>query len=186
MHGLSRRIVRSSFHPLFPLRTFWGHVPHANSATDRKLAMHWHPDKNKDEMAETNFKRIAEAYEVLSNEEARQRYDEGGKEALKPENQHRGGGGGFNFDFGRSANDVFRDAFGGKDPFENFEEFFGGEGFEEVIIEEPGAGQQPPPQPPRHHGRMGGMSVHERMHVSRRRPPGDISELSRARMVSYL
>ena len=93
----------------------------------RKLAMHWHPDKNKDPIADTNFKRIAEAYEVLSNAEARKLYDSGGKDALKPENQHRGGAGGFNFDFGRSARDLFSDAFGGKDPFENFEEFFGGD-----------------------------------------------------------
>ena len=66
----------------------------------RKLAMHWHPDKNKDPAADTNFKRIAEAYEVLSSEEARKLYDSGGKAALRPENQQRGGGG-FNFDFGR-------------------------------------------------------------------------------------
>lgn len=130
----------------------------------RKLAMHWHPDKNKAAEAEANFKRIAEAYEVLSDDEARKKYDAGGKDALKPENAQRGGGGGspFNFNFGRSAHDVFKDAFGGKDPFENFvrsvfccmrpslwcfdvrallqEEFFGGEGFvEEVITEDQGS-----------------------------------------------
>lgn len=104
----------------------------------RKLAMHWHPDKNKAPEAEANFKIIAEAYEVLSNEDARKKYDAGGKDALKPENQqqHRGGGSPFNFNFGRSAQDIFKDAFDGKDPFENFEEFFGDDFVEEVIIEE--------------------------------------------------
>ena len=109
----------------------------------RKLAMEWHPDKNKAPDAEANFKKVAEAYEVLSNEEARKKYDAGGKDALKPENQQRGGGGGspFNFNFGRSAHDVFKDAFNGKDPFENFEEFFGGDGFVEEVITEQGAEQ---------------------------------------------
>ena len=105
----------------------------------RKLAMHWHPDKNKAPEAEANFKIIAEAYEVLSNDDARKKYDAGGKDALKPENQqqqHRGGGSPFNFNFGRSAQDIFKDAFDGKDPFENFEEFFGGDFVEEVIIED--------------------------------------------------
>ena len=105
----------------------------------RKLAMHWHPDKNKAPEAEANFKIIAEAYEVLSNEDARKKYDMGGKDALKPENQqqqHRGAGSPFGFNFGRSAQDIFKDAFDGKDPFENFEEFFGDEFVEEVIIED--------------------------------------------------
>ncbi len=105
----------------------------------RKLAMHWHPDKNKAPEAEANFKIIAEAYEVLSNEDARVKYDAGGKDALKPENQqqqHRGGGSPFGFNFGRSAQDIFKDAFDGKDPFENFEEFFGDNFVEEVILED--------------------------------------------------
>ena len=105
----------------------------------RKLAMHWHPDKNKAPEAESNFKIIAEAYEVLSNEDARKKYDAGGKDALKPENQqqhNRGGGSPFNFNFGRSAQDIFKDAFDGKDPFENFEEFFGDDFVEEVIVED--------------------------------------------------
>ena len=37
----------------------------------RKLAMFWHPDKNKDSDAEANFKKVAEAYEVLRKEESR-------------------------------------------------------------------------------------------------------------------
>ena len=43
-----------------------------------KLAKKWHPDKNEDkEKAETNFKKIARAYEVLGDEETRRRYDRG-------------------------------------------------------------------------------------------------------------
>ena len=40
-----------------------------------KLAKKWHPDKNPDdkEKAETNFKKIARAYEVLGDEETRRR-----------------------------------------------------------------------------------------------------------------
>ena len=59
--------------------------------------------------------------------QARKAYDKGGKDFLKP-----GGGGGFDFGngrgkgfksrFGANAWDTFKDAFGGKDPFENFEQ----------------------------------------------------------------
>ena len=43
----------------------------------RKLAMEWHPDKNKAPDAEANFKKIAEAYEVLSDAPRRREYDFG-------------------------------------------------------------------------------------------------------------
>ncbi|MBE7176505.1 MAG: molecular chaperone DnaJ [Mucilaginibacter polytrichastri] len=90
----------------------------------RKLAIKYHPDKNPgDKAAEENFKEAAEAYEVLSNTEKRQRYDQFG---------HAGtgsgyGGGGYG---GGSMNmeDIFSqfgDIFGGHNPFESF---FGGGG----------------------------------------------------------
>ncbi|KJP85514.1 hypothetical protein AK88_04865 [Plasmodium fragile] len=53
----------------------------------RKLAMMWHPDKHKDvkskKEAEEKFKNIAEAYDVLSDEEKRKIYDAYGEEGLK-------------------------------------------------------------------------------------------------------
>ncbi|MDE6126276.1 MAG: DnaJ domain-containing protein, partial [Muribaculaceae bacterium] len=45
----------------------------------RKLAIKYHPDKNPgDKEAEEKFKEAAEAYEVLSNDEKRQKYDQFG------------------------------------------------------------------------------------------------------------
>ena len=45
----------------------------------RKLALQYHPDRNPgDKEAEEKFKEAAEAYDVLSNEEKRRRYDQFG------------------------------------------------------------------------------------------------------------
>ena len=41
----------------------------------RKLALQFHPDRNKDPSAEGRFKEISEAYAVLSDDEKRKRYD---------------------------------------------------------------------------------------------------------------
>jgi len=50
----------------------------------RRMAMKYHPDKNPDNKeAEANFKECAEAYEVLSDPEKRQRYDRLGHEGLR-------------------------------------------------------------------------------------------------------
>lgn len=48
----------------------------------RKLAMQYHPDRNKEDGAETKFKEASEAYEVLSDPEKRARYDRFGPEGL--------------------------------------------------------------------------------------------------------
>ena len=50
----------------------------------RKIAIKYHPDKNPgDKDAEEIFKAAAEAYEVLSNNEKRQRYDQFGHAGMK-------------------------------------------------------------------------------------------------------
>ena len=60
----------------------------------KKLAVKFHPDKNPGdkELAEENFKKVCEAYEVLSNKEKRQTYDQFGKGGL---NSSGMGGGDF-------------------------------------------------------------------------------------------
>ncbi len=66
----------------------------------RRLARKFHPDFNPgDEKAETRFKKISEAYEVLSDSEKRKMYDAYG--TVNPGAAAGGPGGGFNFDFGK-------------------------------------------------------------------------------------
>lgn len=94
----------------------------AKTATDaelksayRKLAKKYHPDFNKDNKeAEEKFKEVNEAYEVLSNAEKRQKYDQFGHAGVDPNFGAGGGGfggfGGFeDFDIG----DIFGSFFGG-------------------------------------------------------------------------
>ncbi|XP_063197510.1 dnaJ homolog subfamily B member 2 isoform X1 [Chroicocephalus ridibundus] len=91
----------------------------------RKAALKWHPDKNPDnkEYAEQRFKEIAEAYEVLSDKQKRDVYDRYGKDGLMGAgpggSRADAGGPEFTFTF-RSAHDVFREFFGGRDPFADF------------------------------------------------------------------
>ena len=67
----------------------------------RKLALNYHPDRNPgDKEAEEKFKEAAEAYDVLSNEEKRRRYDQFGHAGVG------GGAGGFGGG-GMSMNDIF-------------------------------------------------------------------------------
>ena len=55
----------------------------------RKMALKFHPDKNKSAGAEERFKEIAEAYEVLSDKKKREIYDQYGEEGLKGERTRR-------------------------------------------------------------------------------------------------
>src|ERR1041385_8652026 len=49
----------------------------------RKLALQYHPDRNKTKEAEEKFKEVTKAYEVLSNEEKRKNYDQFGHAAFE-------------------------------------------------------------------------------------------------------
>jgi molecular chaperone DnaJ len=90
----------------------------------RKLAMQYHPDRNPDNKESADkFKETCEAYEVLSDADKRQRYDQYGHEGVKS----AFGPGGFDFgrDFTHSGDfqDVFENLFGG-----GFGDLFGGGG----------------------------------------------------------
>ena len=77
----------------------------------RKLAIKYHPDKNPDDSkAEEKFKEAAEAYEVLSNEEKKARYDQYGHAGM---GQGFGGGGMNMDDIFSQFGDIFGGAFGG-------------------------------------------------------------------------
>ncbi len=79
----------------------------------RKLAVKYHPDKNPgDKTAEEKFKKIAQAYDVLSNPEKRRLYDQFGEGAVNGAAGGRPGAGGYGG--------------AGVDPFEMFNHFFGG------------------------------------------------------------
>ncbi|HEY5648193.1 MAG TPA: DnaJ domain-containing protein, partial [Nitrospiria bacterium] len=70
----------------------------------RKLAVKYHPDKNQgNKDAESRFKEISEAYEVLSNAQKRRKYDAFGHAGLGGQ-----GAGGFDFQ-GGGFGDIFGD-----------------------------------------------------------------------------
>ncbi len=80
----------------------------------RRLAKEYHPDKNQgDKEAETKFKFINEAYQVLSDEQQKAVYDRYGKEGLQGGGGRRSSGmGGFE-DLGSIFEEMFSGAFGG-------------------------------------------------------------------------
>lgn len=102
----------------------------------RKLALEYHPDRNKTKEGVEKFKELTKAYEVLSDSQKRQTYDQYGAAAFE------GGAGGPGGPFGGSAgqggqygpfsytyttnNNQGFDFGGFSDPFEIFEQFFGG------------------------------------------------------------
>lgn len=100
----------------------------------RKLALQYHPDRNKGKEAEEKFKEVNKAYEVLSDPQKRQTYDQFGAAAFEqggPTGQGPFGGfggqyGPFTYTYTTGGGAQGFDFGGFSDPFEIFEQFFGG------------------------------------------------------------
>lgn len=107
-------------------------------AAYRKLALQWHPDRNKAANANEKFKEINEAYAVLSDPKKKETYDQFGHAAFQPGAGAPGQGpfgggfrqGPFQYYYSTSGSPPGGGMpFGGQDfidPFEIFEQFFGG------------------------------------------------------------
>ena len=87
----------------------------------RKKALEWHPDRNKSPEATAKFKEINEAYEILSNPQKKQSYDQFGSAGP----QQNGGPFQYSYQsYGGNQNPFEGMDFGGfSDPFELFEQF---------------------------------------------------------------
>ncbi len=104
----------------------------------RKLALEYHPDKNKGKDTEEKFKEINQAYEVLSDPQKRATYDQVGRAGFDAGagagggpfggfgGQQGGGFGPFTYSYSTGGGAQGFDFGGGADPFEIFEQFFGG------------------------------------------------------------
>lgn len=102
----------------------------------RKLALQYHPDRNKSKEAEVKFKEVTRAYEVLADPQKKQAYDQFGHAAFEQGGpgpfgggfrQQTGNYGPFTYTYSTSGNEGADFDFGGfSDPFEIFEQFFGG------------------------------------------------------------
>jgi len=90
----------------------------------RKMALKYHPDKNKSPGAEEKFKEIAEAYEVLSDPNKREVFDQFGEDGLKKGTGSTSSGApdaGFSsYSFHGDPHETFRMFFGDENPFANF------------------------------------------------------------------
>lgn len=102
----------------------------------RKLALQYHPDRNKGNKAsEEKFKEVTKAYEVLSDPQKKQTYDQYGEAAFEQGNPFSGAGQGNPFSGGQGNPFTYTYSsqggnfdFGGfSDPFDIFEQFFGGQ-----------------------------------------------------------
>jgi len=91
----------------------------------RKLAIKYHPDKNPDNTeAEEKFKEAAEAYEILSDDQKKARYDQFGHAGMGGSSGGGFSGGGMSMDdIFSQFGDIFGGSGGGGNPFDSF---FGG------------------------------------------------------------
>src|SRR5690606_18389310 len=102
----------------------------------RKLALEYHPDRNKSKEADAKFKELNAAYEILKDPEKRKVYDQVGPSAFENGGGGRSGGGAaggqygpFTYSYNTSSGGNPFEGFGGfSDPFDIFEQFFGGGG----------------------------------------------------------
>ncbi len=106
----------------------------------RKLALQYHPDRNKTKEAEERFKEVTKAYEVLGDAQKRQTYDQFGAAAFEqggmgggnpfgaggPFGGFGGQGNPFTYTYSTGSDGGGFDFGGFSDPFEIFEQFFGG------------------------------------------------------------
>lgn len=89
----------------------------------RKLAMQFHPDRNPGNKAsEEKFKEATEAYEVLSDQDKRSRYDRFGHEGVRQGTDFHNWNNANTSDIYSMFNDIFGAGFGGS----IFDDFFGG------------------------------------------------------------
>lgn len=115
------------------------------SATDdeikkayKKMALKYHPDKNKSKDAEDKFKEIAEAYEILIDKKKREVYDQFGEEGLKGGMGNGGPGGPGGVHAGQGPN--FQYTFTNVDPRQTFAQFFGTDSPFEIFMNMGGPG----------------------------------------------
>ncbi|XP_006813296.1 dnaJ homolog subfamily B member 13-like [Saccoglossus kowalevskii] len=109
---------------------FYGILGLTRSASDddikkayRKLSLKFHPDKNQEPFAPEKFRQIAEAYDILSDPRKRAVYDQFGEEGLKngvPSGSGETGAWTDGYTFHGDSHKVFRDFFGGENPFAEF------------------------------------------------------------------
>lgn len=103
----------------------------------RKLALQYHPDRNKTKEAEKKFKEVTKAYEVLGDETKRKTYDQFGAAAFEQGGPGAGGPfggfggfggqqGPFTYTYTTNGQNPFEGFGGFSDPFDIFEQFFGG------------------------------------------------------------
>jgi DnaJ-class molecular chaperone len=97
----------------------------------RQLVRKHHPDVDKSEGADKKFKEVQGAYDVLSDPQKRQTYDQFGSAAFENGGGNPGAGGNPFGGFGGFGNGGFQYSYqsgGGVDPFDILEQFFGGGG----------------------------------------------------------
>jgi molecular chaperone DnaJ len=114
----------------------------------RKLAMQFHPDRNKEAGAEERFKEISEAYAVLSDDQKRQTYDNLGHQGFDQRYTSEDIFRGADFDSvfrDMGFGDIFRTFFGGGGGFQGFEERTRGQDLAynlEITLEEAAKGTE--------------------------------------------